>query len=100
MHLFVRTGACFFMASREYRESRISRVSRESRALLKHEKGECIATSSFSKLECQLSFKFERIFNADDFILELAVDLHALLHLLATMENSGMVATGDEFANP
>ena len=94
MHLFVRTGACFFMASRE------SRVSRISRALLKHEKGECIATSSFSKLECQLSFKFERIFNADDFILELAVDLHALLHLLATVENSGMVATGDEFANP
>ncbi len=94
MHLFVRTGACFFMASR------VSRESRESRALLKHEKGECIATSSFSKLECQLSFKFERIFNADDFILELAVDLHALLHLLATVENSGMVATGDEFANP
>ncbi len=91
MHLFVRTGACFFMASRE---------SRESRALLKHEKGECIATSSFSKLECQLSFKFERIFNADDLILELAVDLHALLHLLATVENSGMIATGDEFANP
>ncbi len=91
MHLFVRTGACFFMASR---------VSRESRALLKHEKGGCIPTSSFSKLECQLSFKFERIFNADDLILELAVDLHALLHLLATMENSGMVATGDEFANP
>ena len=81
----------FFMASRE---------SRESRALLKHEKGGCIPTSSFSKLECQLSFKFERIFNADDFILELAVDLHALLHLLATVENCGMVATGDEFANP
>ena len=90
----------FFMAYRESRISRISRVSRISRALLKHEKGECIATSSFSKLECQLSFKFERIFNADDFILELAVDLHALLHLLATVENSGMVATGDEFANP
>ena len=97
MHLFVTTGACFLwhLENLEYLE-----YLEYLEPSIKHEKGECIATSSFSKLECQLSFKFERIFNADDFILELAVDLHALLHLLATMENSGMVATGDEFANP
>ena len=62
-------------------------------------KGDVSLHPPFQKLECQLSFKFERIFDTDDIVLEFLVGTHPLLHFLATMEHSGMVAPGNELSD-
>ena len=96
MHLFVRTGACFLwhLENLEYLE-----YLEYLEPSLNTKKENVSLHPPFQKLECQLSFKFERILNADDIVLEFLVGAHPLLHLLATMEHRGVVAPGDEFSD-